>query len=62
MILQFWTFMKTYIVIVSYSLRKNKEDVSESITEPVLGDENPSIQDDLNKCKHQAAIQRYSYL
>lgn len=54
--------MKTYIVIVSYSLRKNKEEVSESITKPVLDDENPSFQDDLNKCKHQAAIQRYSYL
>lgn len=48
--------------VLSYSLRKNKEKVSESVTEPVLDDENPSFQDDLIKCKHQAAIQRYSYL
>lgn len=54
--------MKTCIVIVSYSLRKNKEEVSESVTEPVLDDENPSFHDDLNKCKQQTAIQRYSYL
>lgn len=64
MILQPYTCCKNLFCNSSCSpssLRKNKEKMSEGVAEPVLDDENLSFQDDPNKCKYQAEIQRYSF-
>lgn len=64
MILQLFTCetLCCYSSFSPCSLRKTKEKMSEDAAEPVLDDENFTFQDDPNKCKYQAEIQRYSFI
>ena len=43
-------------------LRKNKEKISPGVAEQVLVDENLSFQDEPNKRKYQAEIERYLFI